>query len=272
MLTIECSVIPKSGDADLCEDGFTTGSHFAAVVDGATDKTGARFDGLTGGRFVMRTITDAIPSLSPDSDAQTAVTALTRAVAASLPEELPADIRPSASVTIYSALRREVWQVGDVGFWFKGLPHQQPRKEVDRINASMRAAVLKAELLRGTTEQELARTDPGRSAILPLLRRQSSFANNPKAGRLAHAVIDGRPVPGKLVTVRQVPDHITEVVLASDGYPAILPTLADAESHLDTLLAQDPLCMGELMGTKGVSPGNTGFDDRTYLRLAVQTT
>ena len=58
------------------------------------------------------------------------------------------------------------------------------------------------------------------------------------------------------------------VVLASDGYPRILPTLAASEEALAGLLAADPLCIGPLCGTKGVRPGNVSFDDRAYVRLS----
>jgi hypothetical protein len=70
-----------------------------------------------------------------------------------------------------------------------------------------------------------------------------------------------------MVVVRSVPAG--ELVIASDGYPVIERSLARSEATLARLLAKDPWCVGELLGTKGVGPGQVSFDDRAYLRLVV---
>ncbi|WP_231954516.1 hypothetical protein [Actinoplanes derwentensis] len=69
--------------------------------------------------------------------------------------------------------------------------------------------------------------------------------------------------------VRSVPEDVTELVMASDGYPVIGRTLAESESVLADLLERDPWCVRELAGTKGVLAGQTSFDDRAYLRLRI---
>ncbi len=266
---IERSVTGKTGNLDECEDAIVISPHFAAVLDGATDKSGRRYEGRTGGAYVTMILEDAIPRLAPSADINTAVEFLSATIGDSIPHGLPTEERPNASATIFSVARREVWQVGDVGYWYAGLPHRQERKEVDRINAAMRSAILTAELCRGTTQADLAAKDPGREAIMPLLTRQAFFTNNPAAGRLAHAVFDGRPVPPKLISAAAVPDNVAELVIGSDGYPLLMPTLAASEDHLAELLAQDPLCIGPLMGTKALKPGQLSYDDRAYLRLAL---
>jgi hypothetical protein len=65
---------------------------------------------------------------------------------------------------------------------------------------------------------------------------------------------------------------VEDLVLASDGYPEILPTLAETEARLAELLAEDPSCVGVLRGTKGVMAGQISFDDRAYLRLRLPRT
>jgi hypothetical protein len=272
---IEQSITPKTGDADLCEDGIVVTDGFAAVVDGATDKSGLRYGGgsdkVTGGRHAMLVVAKTIAALDPIIEPLAAVAELVHALAETLPDGLAAGDRPAAVTTVYSAARREIWQIGDVGFWYRGLPETQPHKDVDALSAMMRSAVLTAELLDGASPEQLARAadDVGRAAILPLLTRQGVFANNLAAGRFAYAAIDGRPIPEQLITIVSVPVGITEIVLASDGYPVLAPTLADAESALKRLVAEDPLCIGPLVGTKGIRPGSTGFDDRSYLRIAI---
>lgn len=263
-------VASKSGDPDTCEDGLFLGEHFVAVVDGATDKSGRRFGGMTGGRYVMQVLIRAMASLPREADMNVATGMLTERLAAELPDDVTIEDRPSAAATLYSAKRREIWQIGDVGFWFDGSTATPGRKEVDRINSEMRAAVLRAEILSGVTTGQLATRDPGREAIKPLLTRQALFANNTDAGPLGYAVFDGRPIPAELVTVVTVPAEVTELVLASDGYPEVCRTLADSEARLKTLLAEDPLCVGPLAGTKGVASGNQSYDDRAYLRLEIQ--
>ena len=268
---IEQSIIPKTGKASDCEDGLVVTGDFAAVVDGATDKNGRRFDGLTGGRLAMETVIVAIESLPARCDAGECVDALTRALADRLPSDLPPMELPGAAVTVYSAFRREIWQVGDVGAWWPGRSPEQARKLVDRINTDMRVAITRAELLKGTDQDQILAGDPGRASIMPLLTRQAMFANNTEAGPLAYGVINGLPVPGNLINTIPVPDEVDEVVIASDGYPKILPDLASAEAALHALLLEDPLCIGVLAGTKALPPGGENFDDRTYLRLDLTT-
>ncbi len=112
---------------------------------------------------------------------------------------------------------------------------------------------------------DLTTSDPGRLAARALISRQGALRNT--VGPYGFAAIDGRPVPAALVVVHDVPGGVEELVLASDGYPEIRPTLAETEARLAELLAEDPHCMGALRGTKGVMAGQLSFDDRSYLRL-----
>jgi len=74
-------------------------------------------------------------------------------------------------------------------------------------------------------------------------------------------------VPDSLIVVHPLPENVGQVILASDGYPDILPTLVASEAHLARLLTRDPWCVNELRGTKGVAEGQISYDDRAYLRL-----
>ncbi len=83
---------------------------------------------------------------------------------------------------------------------------------------------------------------------------------------IAFSVVDGFDIPMEKVKVVKVPTG-HEVVMATDGYPFLLPTLAESENALTRLLATDPLCISEYLATKGVMEGNVSFDDRAYIRL-----
>ncbi|GGP36539.1 hypothetical protein [Saccharothrix coeruleofusca] len=271
MRVLEQFVAGKAGDDEECEDSVVVTAHFVAVVDGATDKTGHRYDGMTGGRLAMLTCLEAVRTAAPDVDAAGMVGRMSAALAARLPSGVAPQERPAAAVGVYSAARREVWQVGDVAYWHRGLPPTGVRtlSAVDHFSAGVRAAVLTAELHRGVPVEELARQDVGRAAIRDVLIRQGLFRNNAEAGEWAYGAIDGSRVPKELVEVHAVAEGVRELVLASDGYPLIFPTLAETERALRGLLADDPLCIGPLRSTKGLRPGHTSFDDRAYVRIAL---
>jgi hypothetical protein len=267
---VESFVAGKAGDPGLCEDAVIVTEGHAAIVDGATDITGQGYGvpAVAGGRWAMAACVEAITTLAEDADAETATRRLTSTLAERIDPELPPHLHPSASVTIYSRRRRQVWQIGDVGFSYAGMPAGtgRPRKPLDRIGADFRAAVIAAEIaIREAGELDLAVDDPGRVAARALISRQGALRNT--IGPYGFAAIDGRPVPPSLIVVHDVPGHVDELVLASDGYPVMLPTLAETEARLAELLAEDPHCIGPLRGTKGVMAGQISFDDRSYLRL-----
>jgi hypothetical protein len=264
---LEQFVAGKATDPDLCEDAVLVTADHAAVIDGATDISGRRYGGVAGGRWAMAACLDAVRALPAGVDALTAVAALTGELADRLDAAQPPVDRPSAAVTIYSAAHRQLWQVGDVGFGYPGLAAGvgQPRKRLDQIAASFRAAVIAAEAAAGNLAMDQA--DPGRLAARALIARQGSLRNT--TGPYGYAGIDGRDVPRQLVVVHQVPEDVAELVIASDGYPVIAGTLAQSESTLARLLAADPWCVAELAGTKGVRPGQISFDDRAYLRIRI---
>jgi hypothetical protein len=266
---VERLITAKTGNAADCEDGIAVSDSYAAVIDGSTDKTGLRIGGATGGRWAMLACSEGIQSLGARADAQTAIRSLSAALAEHVPPGLERHQRPEAAIAILSMSRREIWQVGDVGFWHLGMPAGgiRPSKRVDRRAAEIRAGILSAELALGADRAVLAVNDPGRAAISSLLARQGVFRNNPGAGRWAYAAIDGLDVPAELISVYQIPRNVTELVVASDGYPRLLPTLRASERELATLLDEDPLCISALRGTKGLMPGNTSYDDRAYLRI-----
>lgn len=57
-------------DDGTCEDMIVVTDHFAAVIDGASDATGARFAGKTGGRFAAEVVAATIASLPATADAR----------------------------------------------------------------------------------------------------------------------------------------------------------------------------------------------------------
>jgi len=264
---VEQFIAGKSGvDSDLCEDAIVVTQHFAAVIDGATDKTGCLYGGVKGGRAAALAIASAVEDLPADIDAASAIAVLTAAMAPLA--AVGPDDGPSAAVCIYSQARREVWQVGDVDYVLPGASMlRRPAKDVDQAAAFFRAAILATRLAAGDSEDELRANDPGREAIMPLLREQYRLRN--RDVEFGYGAIDGRPVPNRFIRVERIPVTQGELVIFSDGYPFPAARLADAETLLHEAIQEDPLCIGRLLGTKAMQPGQVSFDDRAYLRLDV---
>ncbi|WP_424534368.1 hypothetical protein ACOZ38_29250 [Sphaerisporangium viridialbum] len=103
--------------------------------------------------------------------------------------------------------------------------------------------------------------------MLPVLQRQSLLANRPDAGPLGFGLLDGRGVPDRFIETFPLHEDAFEVTLASDGYLSAAEHLAQAEQELGASLRADPLRIGAHPSTKGLAPGATSFDDRTYIRV-----
>lgn len=246
------------------EDVAVATGDFFAVVDGATAKQPSS-GSASPGRRAAEAVAAAIGRLAPGVPATQAVAALTAAVAGLAPDP-SSDELPSASVVLLSVARNEIWAVGD-GWASWGEQPVRFSHEVERRAADARAALLRAELQRVGPEQLLA-SDPGRAMVLPLLAAEHLLANLDRDDPLVFGRLDGRPVPDRLVRVVPLPGDWDRVVLASDGYPELPPTLAAAEEHLARRLREDPLMIADPPATKGVAAGGYSYDDRTWLEIA----
>lgn len=269
MKLIETFVESKSGDPSSCEDLIVENDRFVAVFDGATDKTDARYAGMTGGRFAVEALSRTLDLVAGDISAADCIEAMTddlrREIAEHGPTPAPED-NPSASAVIYSLARSEVWRVGDCSWAGAGEAHRGG-KQIDQVVAGARAAMLHALIDAGETVEELLATDPGRAMVLPLLEQQHRFRNAESApSGLGFGALDGTPVPSAFLEITPVSAG-DEIVFTTDGYPQILPTLAQAEEYLAQDLATDPLRIGRHKSTKGVRPGKKSFDDRAYARF-----
>lgn len=253
------------------EDAVVVTSAFAAIIDGATPKTAYRYpSGETPGHMAARLLGDAIAQLSSDATAAEATRFLTQAL--HQPSDIVPANRPTASCIVYSDARREVWMLGDChllalrddGSSF----YIDNPKSIDQILASWRRSVIVSALGRQLmTEEQVLADDPGRRIIQHFITRQVRYQNRADGHSLAYCMLDGQPVPEALIRIVPIPSDVSQLVLASDGYPVLHPTLAATEATLSQQLAADPLCIASLLGTKGLRPGSQSYDDRTYLRI-----
>lgn len=121
-------------DDRQCEDVVVATDDFVAVIDGASDETGARFAGKSGGKFAADAVAHAIRHLPASAGARVFADALALAVRTEVVAQagaLGADARwPTASVICCSAQRRESWRIGDCNLVINGQQHLG-RKRVD---------------------------------------------------------------------------------------------------------------------------------------------
>ena len=253
----ESFICGKHTAAD-CEDGMVITPHFAAVIDGSTSKTPLRLNPtMKNGRFAMLIISDYIQQMPPCATIDDFCQGVTMRIAneyaklgitaqmTAHPEE-----RLTASAIIYSHQRQEVWMVGDCQAIIDN-KYYDNSKPFEQEIALQRAKLIKT----GMSPTEARRT------IEPQLIQAMLEGQNRQ-----YAVIDGTPIymPG----TRTIPVS-RSVVLASDGYPTLHPTLNDSEAALAQQLANDPQNIATFIATKGLVEGNSSFDDRTYISLTV---
>lgn len=223
------------------------------------------------GELAMRTIATFIKKMPKDISFHQFCKGTTEAirrryVKSLLPHlaEHPED-RLTASCIVFSRLRREIWMIGDCQALVipnnPDRPHEshEPHffdnpKPYEQELAQLRADYIKAGLT----------ADAAREAILPRMLETMQHQNN------GYSVVDGFPVDEKHVRIIPLDFQPWHIVLSSDGYPFLCPTLAESEERLNEQRRNDPLNIGPaFMATKAFIPGNNSFDDRAYISFSV---
>ena len=252
------------------EDGIVVSKDFIAVIDGSTSKSEYRHSLLrSNGRYAMQLISRYIRHMPKDTTCDQFVRGVTayvrrhyRKSMMSRLAEHPED-RLTASVVVYSRLQREVWMIGDCQCLIGGEFYDNP-KPAEAELAAMRAEEVRRQLNGGKTQDELLRNDTARPIIIPRMLETMRQQN------VSYSVIDGFPVDWRHVRTIILDFHPWEIVLASDGYPFLCPTLEESEQRLQKQRNDDPLNIGPaFQATKAFHPDFNSFDDRSYIRFQV---
>ena len=261
MKIIESNIIGKKSQ-ETCEDGFVVTNDFVAVIDGSTSKTPTRLNPeMKNGRYAMVLISEYIrQELKAEASVDEFCQGITSCIYNNVYEPLSVaerlaqhpEERLTASAIFYSRTRREVWMVGDCQAIIGGKLYENGKPYEMEI-AEKRVSLIKD----GMSPVE------ARKQIEPLLVEAMLSGQNK-----TYAVIDGFPIYRKGIKVVCLDgNRSSEIVLASDGYPFLKPTLAESEEALAMQLANDPQNIDTFVATKGIVEGNKSFDDRTYVRF-----
>lgn len=251
------------------EDLVVVTSSYAAVIDGATPKTGFRFDNNeTPGHLAARVIGEAITKMPEGLSCIEIAERLNAELSQHIPSTLEKKNYPTASVAIYNTVLHEVMLIGDCQFatiskdgTFKQYTN---RKKIDIVLENWRSEILSSIVTRGVMDKNIIlKEDIGRKIIQPFITNQVRYQNT-VGGKYSYGVIDGTNTPEVHIHKYELNKDTEFLILASDGFKDILPTLTDSLSTLKKQHAEDPLSIGTLKATKA------GYDDRSYLRIKIK--
>lgn len=251
-----------------------SGKNKVAVIDGSTSKSDIHFDkDVSNGRLAMTIIKQQLAEVE---------TMPLEGVIQHLQDRLfeqytiyqnihgqqiilPKD-RLSASMAIYDDDAAELWLIGDCQALVDGEYFDNP-KPMESTHAERRALHIRQLFRTGTSVDKMQSNDSGRALVLQDIIRDMSGQNNPKSP-VAYAALDGFPICWEKVKKLSLDPSVRhEIVLASDGYPRLKPTLEQSEQALKRQLTEDPLCVSTFLATKGLMKGQQSFDDRAYIRF-----
>ena len=297
MKIIESSIIGKK-NPEACEDGMVVTDDFIAVIDGSTSKTPKHLNpDMKNGRYAMMLISEYIRAeLKADASVDDFCQGVTAYIYNKVYEKLGVEERLkehpeerlTASAILYSRTRNEVWMVGDCQaiidgkLYENGKPYEQEiaRKRVELIEQGLSPAEARKQIEPLLIEAMLSGQNQTYPVIdgFPVYREgvkvvslsDSSSVQDSVSSSDSCSVQDPVSCPGSASASDTIPSSSSEIVLASDGYPFLKPTLAASETALAEQIANDPQNIHSFIATKGIVEGNKSFDDRTYIRFSVE--
>ena len=294
MKIIESCIIGKKSP-EACEDGMVVTDDFIAVIDGSTSKTPKHLNpDMKNGRYAMMLISEYIrEELKADASVDDFCQGVTAYIYNKVYEKLGVEERLkehpeerlTASAILYSRTRNEVWMVGDCQaiiagkLYENGKPYEEKiaRKRVELIEQGLSPAEARKQIEPLLIEAMLSGQNQTYTVIdgFPIYREgvkvvsvsDSSSVQGSVSSSDSCSVQDPVSCSGSASASDTIPSSSSEIVLASDGYPFLEPTLAASEAALAEQIANDPQNIHSFIATKGIVEGNKSFDDRTYIRF-----
>lgn len=289
MKIIESSIIGKKSP-EACEDGMVVTDDFIAVIDGSTSKTPKHLNpDMKNGRYAMMLISEYIrEELKADASVDEFCQGVTAYIYNKVYEKLGVEERLkehpeerlTASAILYSRTRNEVWMVGDCQaiiagkLYENGKPYEEKiaRKRVELIAQGLSPAEARKQIEPLLIEAMLSGQNQTYTVIdgFPIYREGVKIVSVSDSSSVQDSVpaSDSVPCSDSASASGTIPSSSSEIVLASDGYPFLEPTLAASEAALAEQIANDPQNIHSFIATKGIVEGNKSFDDRTYIRFS----
>lgn len=289
MKIIESSIIGKKSQ-EACEDGMVVTDDFIAVIDGSTSKTPKHLNpDMKNGRYAMMLISEYIrEELKADASVDEFCQGVTAYIYNKVYEKLGVEERLkehpeerlTASAILYSRTRNEVWMVGDCQaiiagkLYENGKPYEEKiaRKRVELIEQGLSPAEARKQIEPLLIEAMLSGQNQTYTVIdgFPIYREGVKVVSVSDSSSVQDSVpaSDSVPCSGSVSASGTISVSSSEIVLASDGYPFLKPTLAASEAALAEQIANDPQNIHSFIATKGIVEGNKSFDDRTYIRFS----
>ena len=288
MKIIESCIIGKKSP-EACEDGMVVTDDFIAVIDGSTSKTPKHLNpDMKNGRYAMMLISEYIQEeLKADASVDDFCQGVTAYIYNKVYEKLGVEERLkehpeerlTASAILYSRTRNEVWMVGDCQaiiagkLYENGKPYEQEidRKRVELIEQGLSPAEARKQIEPLLIKAMLSGQNQTYTVIdgFPIYREGVKVVSVSDSSSVQDSVpaSDSVPCSDSASASDTIPSSSSEIVLASDGYPFLKPTLAASEATLAEQIANDPQNIHSFIATKGIVEGNKSFDDRTYIRF-----
>ena len=294
MKIIESKIVGKKSQ-ESCEDGMVITDDFIAVIDGSTSKTPKHLNpDMKNGRYAMMLISEYIrEELKADASVDDFCQGVTAFIYNKVYEKLGVEERLkehpeerlTASAILYSRTRNEVWMVGDCQaiidgkLYENGKPYEEKiaRKRVELIEQGLSPAEARKQIEPLLIKAMLSGQNQTYTVIdgFPVYREgvkvvsvsDSSSVQDSVSSSDSCSVQDPVSCSGSASASDTIPSSSSEIVLASDGYPFLKPTLAASEAALAEQIANDPQNIHSFIATKGIVEGNKSFDDRTYIRF-----
>lgn len=288
MKIIESSIIGKKSP-EACEDGMVVTDDFIAVIDGSTSKTPKHLNpDMKNGRYAMMLISEYIwEELKADASVDDFCQGVTAYIYNKVYEKLGVEERLkehpeerlTASAILYSRTRNEVWMVGDCQaiidgkLYENGKPYEQEiaRKRVELIEQGLSPAEARKQIEPLLIKAMLSGQNQTYTVIdgFPIYREGVKVVSVSVSSSVQDSVpaSDSVPCSDSVSASGTIPSSSSEIVLASDGYPFLKPTLAASEAALAEQIANDPQNIRSFIATKGIVEGSKSFDDRTYIRF-----
>lgn len=288
MKIIESSIIGKKSP-EACEDGMVVTDDFIAVIDGSTSKTPKHLNpDMKNGKYAMMLILEYIwEELKADASVDDFCQGVTAYIYNKVYEKLGVEERLkehpeerlTASAILYSRTRNEVWMVGDCQaiidgkLYENGKPYEQEiaRKRVELIEQGLSPAEARKQIEPLLIKAMLSGQNQTYTVIdgFPIYREGVKVVSVSDSCSVQDSVpaSDSVPCSDSASASGTIPSSSSEIVLASDGYPFLKPTLAASEASLAEQIANDPQNIHSFIATKGIVEGNKSFDDRTYIRF-----